>query len=44
MKCCYTIDGSLPHCLDGNGGSDVPSPIGAVGSGGLRLALPGGGG
>ena len=44
MKCCYTIDESLPHCLDGSGGSDVPSPISAAGSGGLRLALPGGGG
>ena len=40
MKCCHTINGSLPHCLGDNGGSDAPSPIGAAGSGGLGLALP----
>ena len=35
MKCCHTIDGSLPPRLGGNGGSDTPSPIGAIGSGGF---------
>ena len=35
MKCYHTIDGSLPPCLGGNGGSDAPSLIGATGSGGL---------
>ena len=44
MKCCHNIDGSLPPCLGGSGGSDAPSPIGVVGSGGLGLALPRGGG
>ena len=44
MKCCYTIDGSLPSCLGDSGGSDAPSPIGAAGLGGLELALPGLGG
>ena len=41
MKCCHTIDGSLPPCLGDSGRSDAPSPIGAAGSGGLGLALPG---
>ena len=41
MKCCRTIDGSLPPYLGDSGGSDAPSSIGAVGSGGLGLALPG---
>ena len=36
MKCCYTIDGSLPPCLGDSGGSDAPSPIGVVGLGGLE--------
>ena len=40
MKCCHSIDGSLPPCLGDSGGSDAPSPIGATGSGGLGLALP----
>ena len=44
MKCCHTIDGSLPPCLGDSGGSDAPSPIGAAGLGGLELALPGLGG
>ena len=44
MKCCHTIDGSLPPCLSDNGGSHAPRPIGAAGSGGLGLALPEGGG
>ena len=44
MKCCHTIDGSLPPCLGDSGGSDAPSPIGVAGSGGLGLALPGLGG
>ena len=35
MKCCHSIDGSLPLCLDGSGGSEAPSPIGAAGLGGL---------
>ena len=41
MKCCHTINGSLPPCLGDSGGSDAPSPIGAAGSGGLGLALLG---
>ena len=41
MKCCHTIDGSLPPCLGDSGGSDAPRPIGVAGSGGLGL---GGGG
>ena len=44
MKCCHTVDGSLPPCLGDSGESDAPSPTGAAGSGGLGLALPGGGG
>ena len=44
MKCYHTIDESLPPCLGDSGGSDAPSPIGAAGSGGLGLALPGLGG
>ena len=44
MKCCHTIDGSLPPCLGDSRGSDAPSPIGAADSGGLGLALPGLGG
>jgi len=44
MKCCHTIDRSLPPCLGGSGGSDAPSPIGDANLGGLRLALPKGGG
>ena len=44
MKCCHTIDGSLPPCLGDSGGSAAPSPIGAAGPGGLGLALPGLGG
>ena len=40
MKCCHSIDGSLPPCLGDSGGSDAPSPIGATSSGGLGLALP----
>ena len=34
----------LTTCLGDSGGSDAPSPIGAAGSGGLGLALPGLGG
>ena len=44
MKCFHIIDGSLPPCLGDSGGSDAPSLIGAAGSSGLGLALPGGGG
>ena len=46
MKCCNTINESLPPCLGNSRGSDAPSPIGAAGSGRLGLALPrlGGGG
>ena len=44
MKRCHTIDRSLPPCLGDSGGSDAPSQIGAAGSGGLGLALPGLGG
>ena len=35
MKCCHTIDGSLPPYLGDSGGSDGPRPIGAASSGGL---------
>ena len=34
----------LTTCLGDSGGSDAASPIGAAGSGGLGLALPGLGG
>ena len=44
IKCFHTIDRSLLPCLGGSGGSDAPSLIGAVGSGGLGLALLEGGG
>ena len=44
MKCCHTIDRSLPPSLGDSGGSDAPSPIGAAGLGGLGLTLPGLGG
>ena len=44
MKCCHAIDVSLPPCLGDNEGSDAISPIDATGSGGLGLALLGGGG
>ena len=44
MKCYHTIDESLPPYLGDSGGNDALSPIGAIGSGGLGLALPGLGG
>ena len=39
MKCCHTIDGSLPPCLGDSGESDAPSTIGAASLG--RLGSPG---
>ena len=44
MKCCHTIDGSLPPCLGDSRGSEATSPVGAASSSGLGLALLGGGG
>ena len=44
MKCFHTIDGSLPYCLRGNGGSDAPSPISGASSGGLEEGRLGVGG
>ena len=35
MKCCHTIDVSLPPCLGDSGGSDAAKPIGVAGSSGL---------
>ena len=44
MKCCHTIDGSLPPCLGDSRGSEATSPVGAASSSGLGLAIPGLGG